>query len=76
MQPMYGRLSDIFGRKPCLLASLAVFFVGALGCSVSQSMIMLIIFRAIEGIGGGGILTLTTIIGTSVSYKAHQCPTL
>lgn len=63
---MYGRLSDIFGRKPCLLASLAVFFVGALGCSVSQSMIMLIIFRAIEGIGGGGILTLTTIIVSDI----------
>lgn len=67
MQPMYGRLSDIFGRKPCLLASLVVFFIGALGCSVSQSMIMLIVFRAIEGIGGGGILTLTMIIGKSLA---------
>ena len=60
---MYGRLSDIFGRKPCLLVSLAIFFIGALGCSVSQSMIMLIVFRAVAGVGGGGILTLTGIIG-------------
>ena len=69
---MYGRLSDIFGRKPCLLASLVVFFIGALGCSVSQSMIMLIVFRAVEGIGGGGILTLTMIIGMSSTLAASN----
>lgn len=63
MQPLYGRLSDIFGRKVCLIASLVIFFLGSLGCSVSASMIQLIVFRAIQGIGGGGILTLSMIIG-------------
>ena len=63
MQPIYGRLSDIFGRKFILLASIVIFSAGSLGAALSQSMIQLIIFRAIQGIGGGGILTLTMIIG-------------
>jgi MFS family permease len=44
-QPMYGRLSDIFGRKVILLASMAIFLLGSILCAVSQSMIMLIVFR-------------------------------
>lgn len=67
MQPLYGRLSDIFGRKVCLIASLVIFFLGSLGCSVSASMIQLIVFRAIQGIGGGGILTLSMIIGEYIN---------
>lgn len=63
MQPIYGRLSDIFGRKVILLASLVIFLLGSLACAVAQTMIQLIVFRAIQGIGGGGILTLSMIIG-------------
>ncbi len=44
-QPMYGRFSDIFGRKIVLLVSLAIFLVGSLACAVAQSMIQLIVFR-------------------------------
>ncbi|KAL7424758.1 hypothetical protein Q5752_000442 [Cryptotrichosporon argae] len=66
MQPMYGRLSDIFGRKTVLLASLGVFLIGSLACSVAHSMIQLIVFRAIQGLGGGGILTLSMIIISDV----------
>jgi MFS family permease len=62
MQPIYGRLSDIFGRKIVLLGSLTLFLVGSLACAVAQSMIQLVIFRAIQGLGGGGILTLSLII--------------
>jgi Na+/melibiose symporter-like transporter len=62
LQPVYGRLSDIFGRKSVLLGSLVIFMLGSLACALSTSMIMLIIFRAIQGIGGGGILTLALII--------------
>ncbi|ORX36039.1 major facilitator superfamily domain-containing protein [Kockovaella imperatae] len=66
MQPIYGRLSDIFGRKIILLSSIFVFFCGSLGAALSRSMIMLIVFRAVTGIGGGGILTLTMIIVSDV----------
>lgn len=52
--PLYGRFSDIFGRKMILLASLVFFFVGSLLCAISQTLIQLIVFRAIAGIGGGG----------------------
>ncbi|RSH92821.1 hypothetical protein EHS25_008267 [Saitozyma podzolica] len=66
MQPIYGRLSDIFGRKFVLLGSLTIFLIGSLACALAQSMIQLIIFRAIQGIGGGGILTLSMIIISDV----------
>lgn len=62
LQPVYGRLSDIFGRKVVLLGSLTIFLFGSLACALAQTMIELIIFRAIQGLGGGGILTLSMII--------------
>ncbi|WVQ97393.1 hypothetical protein IAU59_004505 [Kwoniella sp. CBS 9459] len=61
-QPIYGRVSDIFGRKVTLLACLFIFLIGSLACALSQTMIQLIVFRAIQGLGGGGILTLSLII--------------
>lgn len=73
MQPLYGRLSDIFGRKACLVSSIVIFFLGSLACSVSASMIQLICFRAIQGIGGGGILTLSMIIGQSMKPLDVVC---
>ncbi|WWC99793.1 hypothetical protein V866_006700 [Kwoniella sp. B9012] len=65
-QPIYGRVSDIFGRKFTLLACLFIFLMGSLACALAQSMIQLIVFRAIQGIGGGGILTLSMIIISDV----------
>ncbi|UOH80176.1 hypothetical protein LQV05_002825 [Cryptococcus neoformans] len=65
-QPVYGRLSDIFGRKFTLLGCLFIFLMGSLACALAQTMIQLIIFRAIQGLGGGGILTLAMIIISDV----------
>ncbi|WVQ70952.1 hypothetical protein IAR50_000477 [Cryptococcus sp. DSM 104548] len=65
-QPIYGRISDIFGRKFTLLACLFIFLMGSLACSLAQTMIQLIVFRAIQGLGGGGILTLSMIIISDV----------
>lgn len=59
--PSWGKLSDIFGRKPVLLTAVGVFWVGSLLCGVSVSMAMLIAGRAIQGIGGGGSLILVNI---------------
>lgn len=69
LQPVYGRLSDIFGRKSVLLGSLIIFLFGSLACALAQTMIQLIIFRAIQGLGGGGILTLAMIISESISLR-------
>ncbi|TXT11261.1 hypothetical protein VHUM_02012 [Vanrija humicola] len=66
LQPVYGRLSDIFGRKSVLLGSLTIFFFGSLACALAKTMIELIVFRAIQGVGGGGILTLAMIIISDV----------
>lgn len=54
-------MSDIFGRKPILLVTNAIFFVGSLLAGVSVNMDMLIAARAIQGIGGGGLITLVNI---------------
>lgn len=59
--PMWGKISDIFGRKPVLLASVAIFWIGSLLCGVATSMGMLIAARAIQGVGGGGTIVLPNI---------------
>lgn len=59
--PIWGKLSDVFGRKPVLLVANIVFFVGSLLAGVSVSMSMLIASRAIQGVGGGGLLTVVNI---------------
>lgn len=61
-QPLYGKLSDIFGRKSCLLFGYSVFAIGCLLCGLSQNMGQLIAARAIAGIGGGGMTTVVSIL--------------
>lgn len=52
---LWGKVSDIFGRKPVLLAANLVFLIGSLIAALSNSIGMLITARAIQGIGGGGL---------------------
>lgn len=59
--PIWGKVSDIFGRKPILLLTNVIFFVGSLLAGVSVNMNMLIASRVIQGIGGGGLITLVNI---------------
>lgn len=59
---MYGRLSDIVGRKPVLLASMAVFLLGSGLCGAAQNLTWLIISRGVQGLGGGGILQLVQTV--------------
>ncbi|KAK2464732.1 hypothetical protein APHAL10511_003308, partial [Amanita phalloides] len=65
-QPLAGKLSDIFGRKACLVASYVIYTFGCLVFGLSTSMTYLIIGRAISGIGSGGITILVTIIMSDV----------
>ena len=60
-RPLYGKLSDIFGRKACLLFAYAVFALGSLWCGFARSMTELIVARAFSGIGGGGMTTYVCI---------------
>ncbi|KAK0475707.1 MFS general substrate transporter [Armillaria novae-zelandiae] len=65
-QPLYGKLSDIFGRKTCLLSAYCIFALGSLLCGISQSMNALIASRALAGIGGGGMSTVVSIIMSDI----------
>ncbi|KAI1384605.1 MFS general substrate transporter [Hypoxylon trugodes] len=65
-QPLYGRLSDIFGRKEALLFAYAVFGIGCLGCGLSRDILQLCISRAVAGVGGGGMNAVVTILMTDI----------
>jgi EmrB/QacA subfamily drug resistance transporter len=57
--PVYGKLSDIYGRRRLLVTCLAVFIATSLSCAAAQSLGQLIWFRALQGLGGGGLMALT-----------------
>ncbi|KAF9299436.1 hypothetical protein BGZ88_007898 [Linnemannia elongata] len=65
-QPLYGRFSDIFGRKATFLFAIVVFLVGSALCGASQNMTMMIVSRGIAGIGAGGIMSMVMIIITDL----------
>lgn len=59
--PLWGRLSDIIGRKPILYFAIVIFLIGSALCGASQSIGMLIGARAVQGLGGGGIISMVQI---------------
>ncbi|KAH9066301.1 MFS general substrate transporter [Lactarius vividus] len=61
LSPLYGKLSDLIGRKPVLYSAILIFLVGSALCGAAQSLTWLIICRAVQGIGGGGIIQLVQI---------------
>ncbi|MFI5910169.1 MDR family MFS transporter [Dactylosporangium sp. NPDC051541] len=68
--PLYGKLADVLGRKPVIFFGIAVFLVGSVLCGAAWSMLTLIIFRAVQGIGAGAIQPISmTIIGDLYSVE-------
>src|SRR3954454_303957 len=68
--PLYGKLSDIFGRKSAFFVSITIFLAGSALCGLSRSMTELIVFRAVQGLGAGGLITLSqTVVGDLVSPR-------
>src|SRR4051794_37599770 len=68
--PVYGKLADLYGRKPVLLFGIAVFLAGSALCSAAWSMVALIAFRALQGIGAGAIqATVQTVAGDLYSLE-------
>lgn len=65
-QPLYGSFSDILGRRVCFLAATSVFALGCLGCGLASNIFILDIMRAISGMGGGGLITMSTVINSDV----------
>src|SRR5260221_3899502 len=68
--PVYGTLSDIHGRRAMMLIAIGIYAGGSLACALAPSMLTLIMGRAIEGLGGGGLMPLVqTIIGDVASPR-------
>ena len=60
--PIYGKLSDIFGRRPLFLIAIVIFILGSIAASFSSSMVELAAFRAIQGLGAGGLMSMPLAI--------------
>jgi MFS family permease len=80
--PLYGKLSDIHGRRSMILIAICVYAAGSLACALAPTMLALILARALQGMGGGGLMPLVqTIIGDVASprdrprYQAYTSST-
>src|SRR5256714_6748260 len=60
--PLYGKLGDLYGRKIVLQAAIVLFLAGSILCGLSQNMTELIAFRAVQGLGGGGLIVTTMAV--------------
>ncbi|SOC49291.1 drug resistance transporter, EmrB/QacA subfamily [Blastococcus aggregatus] len=60
--PLYGKLSDIYGSRPFYLFAITIFVVGSVLCGMADSMYQLAVFRAVQGIGAGGLMSLAFVI--------------
>ena len=68
--PIYGKLSDIFGRRPLFIIAISIFLLGSLLAGFSTSLYELAIFRAIQGLGAGGLMALPlTIMGDMLAPR-------
>ncbi|KAJ1817463.1 hypothetical protein LPJ56_004060, partial [Coemansia sp. RSA 2599] len=72
LQPLYGRLSDTFGRVPTLISSIVIFIVGSGVCGGANSMGVLIFGRALQGVGGAGLMALVFIIISDVTTEEER----
>ncbi|WP_084958360.1 MFS transporter [Thermoactinospora rubra] len=65
--PLYGKLCDIHGAKRVYLAAVGVFALGSALCGLAQDMTQLIAFRALQGLGGGGLMSVTMVVAAHLS---------
>jgi len=68
--PLFGKISDIYGRRQVFQVTIVIFLIGSVLAGIAQTMTQLILFRGIQGIGGGGLLAMTfTILGDILSPR-------
>jgi MFS family permease len=65
-QPLYGRFSDILGRRAMFFTATITFLLGCLGCGLAPNIIFLNLMRGLTGLGGGGLITMATIINSDI----------
>src|SRR6201996_32991 len=71
VQPLYGKLADRFGPQRIFLTTLGLFLAGSALCAAAQSIGELIAFRAVQGLGGGGLMSVTII---ALGHLRHERP--
>ena len=71
--PLYAKLADMIGRKPVFLFGIAVFVGGSVLCGLSSSMFMLIVFRAIQGVGAGAVQPMSFTIAGDI-FEPDSAP--
>src|SRR5882757_6399020 len=64
--PVFGTLSDIYGRRAMIIAAMSLFIVGSVLCALAPNMVVLILARALQGFGGGGILPIVQTVVSDV----------
>ena len=65
--PLYGKLGDVYGRRPLFIVAICIFLLGSALCGAAQGMTQLVIFRAVQGCGAGGLIPLAlAVIGNIV----------
>jgi len=70
--PLYGKLSDLYGRKPMYLTAISLFLVGSLASGMATSMYELAAFRAFQGLGAGGLMSLALAIITDITSPRER----
>src|SRR4051794_22694680 len=70
--PLYGKFGDLYGRKGILQVAIVIFLIGSVLCGLSQNMGELIAFRAIQGLGGGGLMVTTIVVIGDVIPPAER----
>src|SRR4029077_868978 len=60
--PIYGRLSDLFGRRPVIIFAVSLFLAASVGAGLSQTMFQFILFRGLQGLGGGAIFPVALAV--------------
>ena len=63
--PLYGKISDLYGRRPVFQFAIVTFLIGSFAAGAAQTMDQLVIFRAIQGLGAGGLMSLTSLLEIS-----------
>lgn len=71
-QPLYGSFSDVLGRRRCLFFAGTLFGIGCLACAFSTNIYCLNAMRALTGIGGGGLITLSTIVNSDMVPQSKR----
>lgn len=70
--PLYGKLSDIHGRRPVLISAILIFIFGSVLCAVAPTMLVLVIARAIQGLGGGGLVALSQTVIADIATPRER----